>query len=69
VTLVRFSERVYGDPSLQLFAALANLSEVLNESRSRDYDEIFLRAHEVDDALQDEPDPNDPEGGNEQDHA
>jgi tetratricopeptide (TPR) repeat protein len=59
--LVEFSERVYGDPSLQLFAALANLAEVLEEAGSPDYDPIFLRAHEVDDALQDEPDPDDPD--------
>lgn len=58
--LVEFSERAYGDPSLQLFAALANLAEVLGEMGSPDYDAIFLRAHEVDDALQDEPDPDHP---------
>jgi tetratricopeptide (TPR) repeat protein len=70
--LVEFSERVYGSPSLQLFAALANLAEVLEETESPDYDAIFLRAHEVDDALQDEPDPDDPDaddGGGEQDGA
>ena len=59
--LVNFSERAYGNPSLQLFAALANLAEVLEETGSPDYDAIFRRAHEVDDALQDEPDSDDPD--------
>jgi len=58
--LVEFSERACGNPSLQLFAALANLAEVLQETGSPAYDMIFLRAHEVDDALQDEPDPDHP---------
>jgi tetratricopeptide (TPR) repeat protein len=62
--LVVFSEHAYGDPSLQLLAALANLAEVLGETGSSDYDAIFLRAHEVDDALQDEPDPDDPAADN-----
>lgn len=66
--LVQFSEHAYGDPSLQLFAALANLAEVLKERDSPDYDAIFLRAHAVDDALQDEPDPDDESDG-EQDRA
>jgi hypothetical protein len=34
--LVKFSERAYGDPSLQLFAALANVRG------------LNLRAHKVD---------------------
>jgi hypothetical protein len=58
----------YGNPSLQLFAALADLAEVLQETGSPDYEAVFLRAHEVDDAIQDEPDPNDAitEGGSDE---
>ena len=48
-----------GIPSLQLFVALADLADVLTETGSPEYEAIFLRAHEVDDALQDEPDSDD----------
>jgi hypothetical protein len=40
---------------------------VLEEMGSPDYDVIFLCAHEVDDALQDEPDPDDRDAGQRQD--
>jgi hypothetical protein len=57
--LVQFAEQAHGDPSLPLFAALAELAEVLEDQGNPDHEAVFLRAHEVDDALQDEPDPDD----------
>jgi hypothetical protein len=49
--LVEYCEQAYGDPSLELFAALADLSDVLEAVGHPDYHEVFQRAHEVDDAL------------------
>jgi tetratricopeptide (TPR) repeat protein len=49
--LVQYCEQEIGDPSYELFAALADLADVLKERGSPDYEAIYLRAHEVDDAI------------------
>jgi tetratricopeptide (TPR) repeat protein len=49
--LVRYCEEAYGDPSYELSVALRDLADILGELGSPEYDEVYLRAHEVDDAL------------------
>jgi tetratricopeptide (TPR) repeat protein len=49
--LVHYCEQEFGDPSYELFAALADLADVLKERGSPDYEATYLRAHEVDDAI------------------
>ncbi|MFG2085872.1 tetratricopeptide repeat protein [Spirillospora sp. NPDC048824] len=49
--LVDYCEATYGDPSYELYVALRELSELLWERDSPDYDAVYLRAHEVDDAI------------------
>jgi tetratricopeptide (TPR) repeat protein len=60
--LVGHCEEAYGDPSYELSVALADLADLLKERGSPDYDAVYLRAHEVDDAVgPDAPsDPDDP---------
>lgn len=58
--LVIFCEEAYGDPSYELSITLRDHAEILRELGSPQYDEVYLRAHEVDDAVG--PDlPNDPD--------
>jgi tetratricopeptide (TPR) repeat protein len=60
--LVAYCEEAYGDPSYELSVALRDHAEVLKELGSPEYDEAYLRAHEVDDKVgPDSPtDPDDP---------
>jgi tetratricopeptide (TPR) repeat protein len=60
--LVEYCEQAYGDPSYELYAALRDLADLLKERGSPDYHAVYLRAHEVDDAVgPDAPsDPDDP---------
>jgi tetratricopeptide (TPR) repeat protein len=60
--LVAYCAQAYGDPSYELSVALRDHAEVLKELGSSEYDEVYLRAHEVDDKVgPDSPaDPDDP---------
>jgi tetratricopeptide (TPR) repeat protein len=60
--LVAFCEQAYGDPSYELSVALRDLAEVLQELGSPEYEEVYLRAHEVDDRVgpDSSADPDDP---------
>lgn len=49
--LVGHCEAVYGDPSYELSVALRDLAAILWERDSPEYDAVYLRAHEVDDAI------------------
>jgi hypothetical protein len=49
--LVDYCEEAYGDPSYELYVALRDLSEVLHDLGDPEYDAVYLRAHEVDDAV------------------
>lgn len=49
--LVAFCEEAYGDPSYELSVALRDHAEVLKELGSPAYDEVYMRAHEVDDEV------------------
>jgi hypothetical protein len=49
--LVAYCEDAYGDPSYELSVALRDHADVLKELRSPEYDEVYQRAHEVDDKV------------------
>jgi hypothetical protein len=49
--LVGYCEAAYGDSSYELYAALRDLADLLKERGSLDYHAVYLRAHEVDDAV------------------
>lgn len=49
--LVAYCEEAYGDPSYELSVALRDLADVLEETGSPEYEEVYLRSHEVDDRV------------------
>lgn len=49
--LERYTETAYGPVTLERFAALHALAEVLKELDDPQYDEVYLLAHEIDDQL------------------
>jgi tetratricopeptide (TPR) repeat protein len=49
--LACYSETAYGSWSYELYATLAALAEVLGELGHPEYDEVYLRAHQIDDRL------------------
>jgi tetratricopeptide (TPR) repeat protein len=49
--LVCYTEEAYGPTSFELYAVLRDLSDVLNELGHPRYEEVYMRAHEIDDQL------------------
>ncbi|WP_369258827.1 tetratricopeptide repeat protein [Streptomyces sp. R35] len=49
--VVRYCEEHHGDPSYELYAALRDLADVLHERGDPEAAQVYLRAHEVDDAV------------------